>query len=113
MKYLIYPAIVLLLMVSLYTCTKEERENIKEFYYPIESLINPKVYEYQSLRDSLAPEYWYFRTMKTDTATYFTANLYNSYFEVEQFSLEEIVTSGVLQKEYYLTTLLTEIMPKW
>jgi len=75
----------------------------------VETLQEPLVYEYRSLNnDSLGAQYWYFRTLKTDTATYFTANLYNESFEVEQFSVEEEVTNGMLQKDYFL--YLTDTM---
>jgi len=79
-----------------------QKRNIKPYYFPIESLKEPLVYEYQSVNDTLGPQYLYFRTLETDTATYFTSNIYNQFFEVEQFSVEEVVGNGMLQKDYFL-----------
>lgn len=96
----------LLMLFALLGCESKpenKQKNIEAFYFPVDSLISPLVYEYQSVNnDSLGSQYWYFRTIKTDTATYFTANLYNDFFEVEQFSIEEYVSNGMLQKEYLL-----------
>ena len=78
-------------------------KNIREFYYPIEALKNPMVYEYQPINnDTLGAEYWYFQTHETDTAIYFTGNNLNRNFEVGQFSSEEVVESGTIQKDYVL-----------
>jgi hypothetical protein len=89
-------------------CTPEEdRIDIKAYYFPIDSLVSPMVYEYQPLgTDTISgPSYWYFRTLETDTATYFTTNIYNQFFEVEQFSTEEVVRNGTITKDYFLFTM--------
>lgn len=101
------PAFILFfsILLTLVACTEGEFEklNIRSFYYPVERLQEPLVYEYGAINnDSLGAQYWYLRTMRTDTATYFTANLYNESFEVEQFSVEEEVSNGMLQKDYFL-----------
>lgn len=81
----------------------DPKKNIREFYYPLESLKQPMVYEYQAINnDSVGAEYWYFKTHETDTATYFTGNNFNRNFEVGQFSSEEIVFNGSIQKDYVL-----------
>ena len=83
--------------------TDDGKKNIREFYYPIESLEAPKVYEYRAINnDTIGEEYWYFKTHVTDTAIYFTGNNLNRNFEVGQFSSEEIVDNGSIQKDYVL-----------
>jgi hypothetical protein len=83
----------------------EVKKNIRDYYYPLEALKQPKVYEYQAINnDSLGAEYWYFKTHETDTATYFTGNNFNRNFEVGQFSSEKVVKNGTIQKDYVLFT---------
>jgi hypothetical protein len=83
----------------------DAKKDIREFYYPIEALKQPMVYEYQAINnDSLGSEYWYFKTHETDTAIYFTGNNFNRNFEVGQFSSEEVVKNGTIQKDYVLFT---------
>lgn len=90
----------------LYSCDKsqeDKKRNIRAFYYPIEDLKEPLVYQYNSINnDTSGTQYCYFRTIETDTANYFTTNIYNQFFEVEQFSVEEVVSNGMLQKDYFL-----------
>ncbi len=94
----VLPIIVILLVLS--SCT--DRENIKAYYFPIDDLQKAKVYEYKSIgKDSLAPYYWFYRTIKTDTAQYFTGQFYNQDFIPEQFFREEIVENGSIL-DYYL-----------
>ncbi len=98
----------LLLSILAASCNGESKDdekkyNIQSFYYPVESLKSPLVYEYQPINnDTFGVQYYYFSTLETDTATYFTSNIYNQFFQVEQFSIEELVTNGMLQKEYFL-----------
>ncbi len=97
--------ILLLSTCFLCSCASEEdRTPIRSYYFPIDSLTTPLVYEYQPLgTDTISgPNYWYFRTLETDTATYFTTNIYNQFFEVEQFSTEEVVRNGTMIKDYFL-----------
>ncbi len=91
-------------IVFQFACVKSDgKKNIREYYYPIENLMQPMVYEYQAINnDSLGSEYWYFKTHETDTATYFTGNNFNRNFEVGQFSSEEVVKNGTIQKDYVL-----------
>ena len=85
-------------------CINEDiKINVRDYYYPIEALKEPMVYEYQAINnDSIGAEYWYFKTHETDTATYFTGNNFNRNFEVGQFSSEEVVKNGTIQKDYVL-----------
>ncbi len=94
------------IMVFQFACmTKDGKINIQEYYYPIESLKQAMVYEYQAINnDTIGAEYWYFKTHETDTATYFTGNNFNRNFEIGQFSSEEVIKNGTIQKDYVLFT---------
>ncbi|MFK7808467.1 MAG: hypothetical protein AB8F74_11750 [Saprospiraceae bacterium] len=83
--------------------------NIKDYYYPAERLTNDGlVYEYRALNnDSVPPEYWYFRSLETDTALYFTGTYYDEYFNVRQFFSSEIVGNGVLLVDQFISTVDT------
>ncbi len=85
-------------------CGDGQNLNIREYYFPTEELKEiPLVYEYQPVNnDTLGSEYWYFQTVQTDTAIYFTGNYYDRNFEVGQFSSEEVVDNGTIQKDYFL-----------
>ena len=79
------------------------KRNIRDYYFPIDHLENGTVYEYHPVdQDSFPIEYWYYRTQKTDTATYFTANYYDQQFIVRQFSNEVVVDNGTLLHSYFL-----------
>lgn len=88
-----------------YTCKNEGGIDLRPFYFPVEALAEqPLVYEYQPVneKDSMGAEYWYFQTLQTDTATYFTGNYYNQALIVGQFSSEEIVDNGSIQHDYFI-----------
>lgn len=110
-SFFILTACFVSLSILCSSCTEDGEDgklNIEAYYYPVDKLTEPLVYEYRPVNnDTLGLQYWYFRTMKTDTATYFTSNIYNQFFEVEQFSIEELVSNGMLQKEYFLYTFDT------
>jgi hypothetical protein len=94
-----------ILVFQLACVSGEEYKNIREYYYPLETLKQPMVYEYRAINnDSLGTEYWYFKTHETDTATYFTGNNINRNFQVGQFSSEAVVKNGTIQKDYVLFT---------
>lgn len=106
--YLLSLLIIPILLLSCNDPEVADKRNVKSFYYPIEELKEPLVYEYKPTNnDTLGTQYCYFSTIETDTATYFTANIYNRFFEVEQFSIEEVVKNGMLQKDYFLYTFDT------
>ena len=99
-----YRLFFLALVLFCFACQNENRvRNIKAYYFPIENLENGMVYEYHPVdNDSFPVEYWYYRTQKTDTATYLIANYYDQHFIVRQFSTEELVENGTLLHNYLL-----------
>lgn len=94
----------LFLFVFLSACEQKPTSiSIRDYYYPIDLLKDPLVYEYKAINnDSLGSEYWYYRTVETDTATYLTGNYYDRFFTVRQFSNEEIVSNGSILLDYFL-----------
>lgn len=87
----------------LLTCAEDDRINIRDYYFPVEQLEEGLVYEYRPVKnDSIGPSYWYYKTVKTDTALYFTGNFYEADFIVRQFFRAEIVQNGCLMQDYFL-----------
>ena len=59
----------------------DAKRNIESYYYPVDALEAPLVYEYQAVNsEELPPEYWYHKTVETDTAYYFTGTYYDGQF---------------------------------
>ncbi|MFT5262782.1 MAG: hypothetical protein ACI8YQ_001520 [Polaribacter sp.] len=86
-------------VVAMSACKKKtDHIDISDFYYPADRLTeHGLVYEYHAVNnDSLPPEYWYFRSLQTDTALYLTGTYYDEFFNVRQFFSSEIVSNGVL-----------------
>ncbi len=94
-----------LLCLTILSCQieKDAKRDIKSFYYPVEALKTPMVYVYHPVKnDTLGAQYWYFSTLETDTGTYLNSYIYNQFLELEQLSVEELVSNGVVQKDYFL-----------
>jgi hypothetical protein len=75
-------------VVAMSACKKKtDHIDISDFYYPADRLTeHGLVYEYHAVNnDSLPPEYWYFRSLQTDTALYLTGTYYDEFFNVRQF----------------------------
>ncbi len=92
-------------LLTFFSCnTKEQKRDIKEFYFPSENMIEEgRVYEYKAMNnDSLPPEYWYYKSVETDSALYFTGTYYDHNFEIRQVFREEIVGNGTLMQDYFL-----------
>ena len=78
--FILFGAFICIIIPSC-TGAKNNKKNIKAYYYPVTTLNEPLVYEYRPVNnDTLGTEYFYFRTIETDTATYFTTNIYNQFF---------------------------------
>jgi hypothetical protein len=95
------PALILFLLLiligSLYNCNKSPKKDIKEFYYPVTELKQPKVYEYRCTNiDSLAPYFLYFNTIVQKGKVNFTSTFYNARFEVQSISIEEMLNNGMV-----------------
>ncbi len=93
---------LLYLFVILFGCKPDiSFKNTKAFYFPLESLKAGRVYEYQPAgKDSLAPEYWLYKSLETDSGLYFTGQYYDYTFVPRQFFKEEVVSNGTLMLDY-------------
>ena len=95
-------AVAVLVFLTLWSCQPAEIE-LKSYYYPIDELSTPLVYEYRAVNnDTLGAEYWYFQTVKTDSATFLVGNNYDRFFNVNQLFREEIVSNGSIVQDYFL-----------
>lgn len=98
-------SLVTLLAVLVWQCTRSsEKRNIRAYYYPIETFLDGKVYEYRAVNDSLAPFYWYFRTTISRGDTMLTSEYFDYNFEVQQLTNEAIVQNGVILYDFFLYT---------
>jgi hypothetical protein len=103
----IYPSIRLLLLVYapfiLFSCGGDQTRDIRDYYFPVRELTDGLVYEYRDLNyDSLTPDYWYFNSIPTDSAFYFTKAYYQNDFVPRQLYREEMVSNGILLQDLFL-----------
>ncbi|MDP4998646.1 MAG: hypothetical protein NWQ41_06775 [Saprospiraceae bacterium] len=77
--------------------------DIRDFYFPMRELKEGLVYEYRSVNnDSLAPYYWFYRSMQTDSGMYLTGMNYGHDFIPTQFVQEAWVSNGMLLDTLFL-----------
>ena len=94
---------ILTLSFWLISCSGDDRKDIRGYYFPIDNLEEGMVYEYKAVNnDSLAPNYWYYKSVPTDSGTFFIGNFYDPNLVVRQFFREEVVDNGCLMTEYFL-----------
>jgi hypothetical protein len=94
---------LLLLTLSTFSCENNPTRDIRDYYFPLKALTEGLVYEYQDLSDpSLAPDYWYYRTIPTDSAYYFTKAYYRPDFLPGSLYREEMVGNGILLRDLFL-----------
>ncbi len=92
-----------LTILFLYSCQSQpDKQNIRDYYYPVSDFMDGKVYEYQAVNDSLAPFYWYFRTTISRGDTILTSEYFDHDFVIQQLTNEEIVKNGVILNDFYL-----------
>lgn len=79
-------------------------KNIREYYFPLKQLQEGLVYEYESVNnDSLAPNYWYYRSFVLDTGIYFTGTFYDAAdLTPLQFTREEMIRNGMRLEDLYI-----------
>ncbi len=79
------------------------RRDIRDYYYPLLDLSDGLVYEYRSLRgDSLAPSYWYYRSLIFRDSNFLTGVNYSPDLLPAQFIREEMVANGMELRDMYL-----------
>ncbi len=100
---LTYRILIIGLIFTCLQCKSDQKNpSLKEFYFPITELEEGLVYEFTSMNSNGGSDYWFMKSFDLDTAVYLTAQIYNSDFEVQQFSREEIVQNGALQLDNYI-----------
>ncbi len=102
MHYLRLPlsALALLLLAA---CNDNAPRDIRDYFFPLRELTDGLVYEYRDVRhDSLTPDFWYYRTLPTDTAYYFTKAYYQNDFVPRNLYRERMVNNGILLEDLYL-----------
>ncbi|MEM1216785.1 MAG: hypothetical protein AAGJ82_13910 [Bacteroidota bacterium] len=98
------PQLILLLLGGVLTaCGEDTTTDIRAYYFPLRELTDGLVYEYRDVRnDSLTADYWYYRSLPTDTAFYFTKALYQNDFTQRQLYREEMVANGILVRDLFI-----------
>ena len=98
------PVVYLLwLVVLVVSCQSDGQEDIRDYYFPIQQLKDGLVYEYEALEpDSLAPYYWYYRSLIQDDAVYLSGTFYEVDLIPKQQQTELMVSNGILLEDLYL-----------
>ena len=103
MRFFLFSLMILFLIGLQWSCGSNKVQDIGNYYYPLNALKEGVVYEYRPTKgDTLPEEYWFFRSIYTDSVDYLTANYYDHNFIVRQFTTEEIVVNGSIIKDYFL-----------
>lgn len=114
MKTLLFKNVLSLTIVSSLVfsfCGNSGYTNIEEYYFPIETLKEGKVYEYRIsdiTGEQTSSRYKYYTTVETDSGKYFINNNYDPTFFNDQYVLNEVVGNGILVKEYRMMALIPE-----
>jgi len=90
---------IALLFGLLAACSADDKRNIKEYYFPLEKMLNNGiVYEYEALHaDTIAPYYWYYQTVQMpDSPMVLVGTYYDAGFQQRQIVREEVVSNGML-----------------
>lgn len=102
MRILFRASCFTLISFLLFTCGNDQRD-IRDYYFPLRELTDGLVYEYRDLNyDSLSPDFWYYRTLPTDSAYYFTKAYYQNDFIQRQLYREKMVNNGILIQDLFL-----------
>ena len=102
MERSLFLAIFLLLGSLLFTCTRQnDTIDIRNYYFPLKELEEGMVYEYAFVgNDSVAPDYWYYRSLIQDGKKYLTSTLYRPGDLSPQIHAREVmVKNGMLLEE--------------
>lgn len=105
MERSLFLAIFLLFGSLLLTCTRQNDTtiDIQDYYFPLKELGEGMVYEYAFVgNDSVAPDYWYYQSMKKDGRTYLKSALYRPGDLKPQIQVQEVmVKNGMLLEEMF------------
>lgn len=80
----------------------QEPRDISAFYFPLDSLADGKVYEYEVWQDSLrTTSYWYYKSIPDINPPMLLGMSYDATFTPEQLVREERLENGMLLAEFY------------
>jgi len=83
--------------------TENERRDIRNYYFPLRGLTEGLVYEYAAVNnDSLAPEYWYYRSLLPGDSIFLSATYYESDLLPRQQLTQKLTSNGIILKDMYL-----------
>lgn len=85
-------------------CSGEnKRRDIRNFYFPLRGLTEGLVYEYAAVNnDSLAPEYWYYRSLLPGDSVFLSATYYESDLLPRQQLTQKMTSNGIVLQDMYL-----------
>lgn len=104
MERSLFLAIFLLFGSLLFTCTRQnDTLDIRNYYFPLKELKDGMVYEYDFVgNDSIAPDYWYYRSVERGGKKYLTSTLYRPGDLSPQIHAQEVmVKNGMLLENIY------------
>ncbi|RMG88200.1 MAG: hypothetical protein D6714_01070 [Bacteroidetes bacterium] len=96
----LFLGVVFALLLLLTNC-QDDRRIIKDYYFPVEDLKVPKVYEFESIGNEHDPPfYWLFQTVERGESTFLTGTFYSYDFVKYQAVEEEVVKNGMLLNRF-------------
>lgn len=83
-------------ILSILGCSDQNGyQNIQDYYFPARALSEGLVYEYHFVgNDSIAPNYWYYQSVPTDSSALLTGMFYEADLLPRQFIQESINQDG-------------------
>lgn len=102
----LFAGLSVLLTLLVIGCQSGDERDIRDYYFPVKTLSEGLVYEYtpvdQSDTTRTGAEYWYYRSLPTDSAIYLTVAFYDRNFTPTQFSREQLTNAGMYLQDLYL-----------
>lgn len=84
-------------------CRSDGYRDIRNYYFPLQALEEGLVYEYRPVNmDSLAPEYWYYRSFISEEGVFLTRTYYEQSMTPLQLVKEEMISNGMVQDTLFL-----------
>lgn len=90
-------SVIILLLIYATACEPEGGSlNLQPYYFPIESLVNGKVYAYESVGNPHDPLiFWFYQSRINNDQTFLTGTSYDLEFEPDQYVVERQVVNGM------------------
>lgn len=83
-------------------CSDGKRD-IRDYYFPVESLQDGLVYAYSAEEgDTSERRYWYYRAFKRDSGIFMASTQYDRNFEIVQMLREKVLNSGSRARNSFL-----------